>query len=96
MLSVDVQRLSDGTVIRSTTPEPPRRDSGALWESISKAVEVGLYGVEMVVFTDKPYSAKLQSTSYITGPRLHWSRLAQDWQDPVPQFLFTDLQARLQ
>lgn len=96
MLSVPVTYTSGKRggkkAVRSVTPKPPRLDSGALWASISKAVEVGLYGVDMAVYTDKVYSAKLQSDDFISGPRLHWSTLADNWLASIPQRLAQKIQ----
>lgn len=85
MLSVDVERENGIVTVRSVKGEPPRRETGALWESISKAVEVGLYGVEATIFTDRPYSAALESVAYRTGQRPHWSTLYQNWKDLLPE-----------
>lgn len=90
MISVDVQYIG-GSIIRSVPGEAPRRETGALYESIAKLVEVGLYGVEMAVYTEIPYSVWLQ------GPRFnrpHWSTLYENWQDSLPEFVAADIEAR--
>lgn len=89
MLSVPVTYTSGPRggkkAIRSVTPQPPRYETGALWESIGRVIATELYGVEMAVYTDKIYSAILQDTNYRTGPRLHWSTLFENWVDVLPQ-----------
>lgn len=85
MLSVDVERENGVVSVRSVRGEPPRRETGALWESIAQAVEVGLYGVDAAVYTDKVYSAALESTAFRTGQRPHWITLYENWLSAVPE-----------
>ena len=56
-------------IIRSEPGEPPRRESGVLWESIAAQTEADGYVVTTVIGSDVEYAPYLQEGTFEMFPR---------------------------
>jgi hypothetical protein len=81
ILSVPVQRVGN-FVLRSISPDPPRTETGLLMGTIDFVTDDN--PVALCVYSPLDYSPILESDSFITGPRKHWSVLYEWWQVLLP------------
>jgi hypothetical protein len=86
-IDIPVEPTSSGYVVRSRPGEPPRRESGHLWESIGFEVarDDGRRRVGLSVYSDDPKAAGLEYGRDDVRPRPFMAPAFDRWADQVAE-----------
>lgn len=83
LISVDVEYSGATVTVRSKPGEPPRRETGDLYESIQEETETDYGSVSLEISTDIEYAPYLEDGTEKMAPRPHRTRTFEKWVDEV-------------